>query len=56
MDEKTEQLYAEALEAMRQRRQITESRIAALCVLGGAAFAGVMALALWIGAMVGGWV
>lgn len=54
MDEKTEQLYREAFEAMRQRRQVTESRVAALCVLGGAAFAGVMALALWIGAVVGG--
>lgn len=54
MDEKTEQLYREAFEAMRQRRQVTESRVATLCVLGGAVMAGVMALAVWVGAAIGG--
>ena len=53
----TDQLYEEAYEAMKRIRagRVSESRVAALCFAGGAAFAGVMAVALWVGqALVGG--
>lgn len=52
----TDQLYEEAYEALRRTRdgRVSESRVAALYVLGGAVFAGVMAGALWVGqALVG---
>ncbi len=55
--DQTDKLYKEAYEAMKRIRagRVSESRIAALCFAGGAAFAGVMAAAVWVGqALVGG--
>lgn len=54
--DQTDKLYEEAYEALKRTREgrVSESRIAALCVLGGAVMAGVMALAVWVGAAIGG--
>lgn len=54
--QQTDKLYEEAYEALKRTRDgcVSESRIAALCVLGGAVMAGVMALAVWVGAAIGG--
>lgn len=53
MDKNTEQLYEEAYAAMRKNRQMSERLTAATCIIGGSAFAGVMALALWLGSSLG---
>lgn len=47
-------LYQQAFNAMRERRRISESKAAALCIIGGSLFAAVMAGALWIGSALGG--
>lgn len=47
-------LYEQAFNAMRERRRISESKAAMLCIVAGCVFAGVMAGALWIGAAMGG--
>ena len=47
-------LCEQAFNAMRERRRISESKAAALCIIGGSLFAAVMAGALWLGAALGG--
>lgn len=47
-------LYEQAFSAMRERRRISESKAAALCIIAGSLFAAVMAGALWVGSALGG--